>query len=196
MRYAAIVAIVSMVKGNAEKFTVSCQYSISILYYKIHLATLPRILTRGVLNPSNPVFSEDTISSKINTLLGVLKEKVLTTDDKAIIVSQWSSFLQLIAHHLEKERILFKQLDGTVPVTKRMHMVDRFNNPKYKIKVLLVSLTAGGVGLNLIGANHLFILDIHWNPQLENQVEDIIYRVGQKKDAHVYKLMVADTIEK
>ncbi|KAG5894625.1 hypothetical protein JTB14_026156 [Gonioctena quinquepunctata] len=151
---------------------------------------------RGVLDPSDPIFSKSTISSKIKTLIGVLKEKVLTTDDKAIIVSQWSSFLQLISHHLEKERIIFEQLDGTVPVNKRMNMVDRFNNPKDRMKVLLLSLTAGGVGLNLVGANHLFLLDLHWNPQLENQAQDRIYRLGQKKDVYVYKLMAADTIEK
>ncbi|KAG5894622.1 hypothetical protein JTB14_026153 [Gonioctena quinquepunctata] len=53
-----------------------------------------------------------------------------------------------------------------------------------------------GVRLNLIGANHLFILDLHWNPQLENLAQDRIYRRGQKKDVYVYKLMAADTIEK
>ena len=52
---------------------------------------------------------------------------------------------------------------------------------------MLLSLTAGGVGLNLIGGNHLLLLDPHWNPQLESQAYDRIYRVGQKKDVHIYK---------
>lgn len=52
---------------------------------------------------------------------------------------------------------------------------------------MLLSLNAGGVGLNLIGANHLFLADLHWNPQLEHQAQDRIYRVGQKKPVHVYK---------
>lgn len=63
------------------------------------------------------------------------------------------------------------------------------------MQVLLLSLTAGGVGLNLVGANHLILLDLHWNPQLEMQAQDRIYRVGQKKDITVYKLMAVDTIE-
>lgn len=51
----------------------------------------------------------------------------------------------------------------------------------------MLSLTAGGVGLNLVGANHLLLIDLHWNPQLERQAFDRIYRVGQVKDVHIYK---------
>lgn len=60
---------------------------------------------------------------------------------------------------------------------------------------MLLSLTAGGVGLNLVGGNHLFLVDLHWNPQLEMQAQDRIYRVGQKKDVNVYKFMTVETIE-
>lgn len=57
----------------------------------------------------------------------------------------------------------------------------------YYIQVMLLSLTAGGVGLNLVGGNHLLLLDLHWNPQLESQACDRIYRVGQEKPVHIYK---------
>lgn len=60
---------------------------------------------------------------------------------------------------------------------------------------MLLSLTAGGVGLNLVGGNHLFLVDLHWNPQLEMQAQDRIYRVGQKKNVNVYKFMTLETIE-
>lgn len=60
---------------------------------------------------------------------------------------------------------------------------------------MLLSLTAGGVGLNLIGANYLFLADLHWNPQLEAQAQDRIYRVGQKKPVTIYKFMCTDTVE-
>lgn len=60
---------------------------------------------------------------------------------------------------------------------------------------MLLSLTAGGVGLNLIGGNHLIIMDPHWNPQLEAQAQDRIYRLGQKKAVVVYKVLCEDTIE-
>lgn len=60
---------------------------------------------------------------------------------------------------------------------------------------MLLSLTAGGVGLNLIGANHIFIMDPHWNPQLEQQAQDRIYRVGQIKPVYMYKILCEETIE-
>lgn len=60
---------------------------------------------------------------------------------------------------------------------------------------MLLSLSAGGVGLNLIGGNHLFLLDPHWNPQLEAQAFDRIYRVGQTKPCHIYKFISEETIE-
>jgi transcription termination factor 2 len=65
-----------------------------------------------------------------------------------------------------------------------------FRYQKYitiSLQIMLLSLTAGGVGLNLIGGNHLFLLDPHWNPQLEAQAFDRIYRVGQTKSVHIYK---------
>ena len=60
---------------------------------------------------------------------------------------------------------------------------------------MLLSLGAGGVGLNLVGANHLFLLDLHWNPQLESQACDRIYRVGQKKEVKVHRFLCRETVE-
>lgn len=68
-------------------------------------------------------------------MLKVLREKVVDTDDKAIIVSQWPSFLKLISRHLQKEHIPYDQLDGSIPVNKRMTMVEKFNDPNDKMKV-------------------------------------------------------------
>ncbi|XP_017778365.1 PREDICTED: transcription termination factor 2 [Nicrophorus vespilloides] len=154
-----------------------------------------REATRGVLNPNHPIFTKTRRSSKLQKVINILKENVLDNDDKAIIVSQWTGLLNLLATHLSEEGISYDQLDGKIPVHKRPAIIDNINNPKSKTKVLLLSLTAGGVGLNLVGANHLFLLDLHWNPQLEMQAQDRIYRVGQKKTVHVYKFMTADTIE-
>ncbi|CAH1101434.1 unnamed protein product [Psylliodes chrysocephalus] len=77
-----------------------------------------------------------------------------------------------------------------------MKMVDRLNNPNNNMKIILLSLTAGGVGLNLVWANHLILLDLHWNPQLEKQAQDRIYRDGQEKPVFVYKFIMMNTIEK
>ncbi|CAG9859723.1 unnamed protein product [Phyllotreta striolata] len=150
----------------------------------------------AILKPSDPIFEATRMSSKMSVLFKLIKEKLLNNEDKAVVVSQWPSFLQLIAYHLKEENIPFCQLDGKVPVPKRQEIIDQINDPKKPAKILLLSLTAGGVGLNLMGANHLFILDLHWNPQMENQAVDRVYRVGQMKPVFVYKLMAAETIEK
>lgn len=135
----------------------------------------------------NPVFSYDVPSSKIETMMNVLRERVLNTSDKAIIVSQWVSFLNIAKGMLESEGVRYCELNGSVKIKDRNDVVIDFNDPKSRTKVMLLSLTAGGVGLNLIGANYLFLLDLHWNPQLEQQAQDRIYRFGQTKDVVIIK---------
>uniref|UniRef100_H2YHJ4 Transcription termination factor 2 n=1 Tax=Ciona savignyi TaxID=51511 RepID=H2YHJ4_CIOSA len=82
---------------------------------------------------------------------------------------------------------------GIVAVVNRMVKICSWVG--YSTKIMLVSLQAGGVGLNLIGGNHLFLLDMHWNPALEKQAFDRIYRVGQKKEVFVHKFIMEDTVE-
>lgn len=74
-------------------------------------------------------------------------------------------------------------------------IVEDFNREGTGAQIMLLSLAAGGVGLNLVGANHLFLLDMHWNPQLEAQACDRIYRVGQKRNVKVHKFLCQDTVE-
>lgn len=135
----------------------------------------------------NEVFNMDIPSSKIEHMMDVLREHVIPTQDKAIIVSQWTGYLKIIGGLLEVEGVTFCELNGTVAVKNRNDVVENFNNPKSGIKIMLLSLTAGGVGLNLVGANYLFLMDLHWNPQLEQQAQDRIYRFGQKKDVKIFK---------
>ncbi|XP_075145309.1 transcription termination factor 2-like [Haematobia irritans] len=148
-----------------------------------------------VLRRSNPVFNFDRPSSKIIKIMKVLRERVLSTNDKAIIVSQWTGFLNIVKKHIEREDVETLCLTGATPVKDRQDIIMEFNNPNCHKPILLLSLTAGGVGLNLIGANHLFLIDLHWNPQLESQAQDRIYRVGQKKDVNVYKFMCSSSVE-
>lgn len=107
--------------------------------------------------------------------------------DKIIIVSQWKKFLDLIASYLNEKSMKYVSFDGSTPIVERQTIVETFNNQKNTTKIMLLSLKAGGVGLNLIGANHLLLIDLHWNPQLEKQAEDRIYRMGQKKTVFIYK---------
>lgn len=108
---------------------------------------------------------------------------------------------------LEEDGMPFCALTGQVAVKNRNDLVtvifryikrldnnsissnffQKFNDPNSDIRIMLLSLTAGGVGLNLVGANHLMLVDIHWNPQLEQQAQDRIYRFGQTKDVIIYK---------
>ncbi|KXJ73840.1 hypothetical protein RP20_CCG014912 [Aedes albopictus] len=148
-----------------------------------------------VMLRSNPVFDLTRMSSKIARLLQLLDEKILNSDDKAVIVSQWSSVLDIVAHHLSSKRVRYVSLTGKVPVKFRNDIVTDFNKQGSGPKVMLLSLTAGGVGLNLVGANHLLLLDLHWNPQLEAQAQDRVYRVGQKKTVFVWKFMCVETVE-
>lgn len=143
--------------------------------------------TQKVMNKDNPVFDFDKPSSKIQKLMIVIEEKILNTNDKAVIVSQWTSFLDIVRQHLRQKRIFCCELNGKVPVKDRNDIVQSFNKQGSGPKIMLLSLTAGGVGLNLVGANHLILLDLHWNPQLESQAQDRIYRFGQEKPVTIYK---------
>lgn len=147
-----------------------------------------------VLMRTNPVFNLERPSSKMLKVIKVFEEKV-QEGDKAIIISQWTSVLNILKTHFSQKRIQFLSLDGTVPVKDRQKIVNEVNDPRSEKRILFLSLTAGGVGLNLVGANHLFLIDLHWNPQLEAQAQDRIYRVGQKKDVFIYKFMCTETVE-
>lgn len=117
------------------------------------------------------------------------------TREKAVIVSQWTSMLEVVEKHLENVGIRCLTISGQVLVKERPAIVDDFNNNPRGPPVLLLSLAAGGVGLNLVGANHLFLLDMHWNPQLEAQACDRIYRVGQTRKVTVHRFVVQNTVE-
>ncbi|XP_061400402.1 transcription termination factor 2 [Musca vetustissima] len=148
-----------------------------------------------VLQRNNPVFNLDRPSSKMVKVMEVLKERVLAAGDKAIVVSQWTSVLNILKTHIERENVATLSLNGSIAVKNRQEIVTEFNSPKSSKRILLLSLTAGGVGLNLVGANHLLLIDLHWNPQLEAQAQDRVYRVGQKKDVIIYKFMCKETVE-
>lgn len=111
----------------------------------------------------------------------------MDTDDKIVIVSQWPNLLKNLKPHFSHLNIGIVTLDGTVPVPLRSKIINDFNRPDSDIRIMLLSLNVGGVGLNLIGGNRLVIFEPHWNPQLESQACDRVYRVGQRKEVHIYK---------
>ncbi|XP_057321676.1 transcription termination factor 2-like [Microplitis mediator] len=151
-------------------------------------------VSEHLLTSENPVFNSDRCSSKLSVIIK-LAHDILEKREKLIIVSQWTTFLKTIGDNLSKiPGATYEMFSGQVAVKNRQGIVDSFNargNPK----ILLLSLCAGGVGLNLVGGNHLLLVDIHWNPQLESQAQDRIYRFGQKKNVYIYKIICTDTIE-
>jgi len=130
-------------------------------------------------------------SSKILLLLEEL-ESVVADGHKALVFSQWTSLLDLVEPSLRAAGIRYLRLDGST--VDRSGVVAGFQSEAGP-PVLLVSLRAGGTGLNLTQADHVFLLDPWWNPAVEDQAADRAHRIGQERPVMVYRLVAADTVE-
>uniref|UniRef100_A0A0K0F5U3 Transcription termination factor 2 (inferred by orthology to a human protein) n=1 Tax=Strongyloides venezuelensis TaxID=75913 RepID=A0A0K0F5U3_STRVS len=142
------------------------------------------------------VFKSDFKSSKIKALFKRLDKVFMETNDKIIIISQWTSMFNLIQQHLMARDISYVAITGEVSQEDRQSAQSAINSANSGIRVMFLSLKAGGVGLNLIGANHIFMLDLHWNPFNEDQACDRIYRIGQTKEVFIHKFVCKNTVEK
>jgi hypothetical protein len=137
---------------------------------------------------------------EINTAQSVKAEELLreieenTGNHKLLVFSQFTEMLHLIKLALEKKNVLHCYLDGSTSADKRKQQVDAFQNDA-SIKVFLVSLKAGGVGLNLTAADYVYIVDPWWNPAVEQQAIDRTHRIGQTKKVFAYKMICKDTVE-
>uniref|UniRef100_A0A8D0EQ67 Transcription termination factor 2 n=1 Tax=Strix occidentalis caurina TaxID=311401 RepID=A0A8D0EQ67_STROC len=142
------------------------------------------------------IFEITKESTKVSHLLAELKTiQSHSKSQKSVVVSQWTSMLKVVAVHLQRLGLKYATVDGSVNPKQRMDVVEEFNNNPKGPQVMLVSLLAGGIGLNLTGGNHLFLLDMHWNPALEEQACDRIYRVGQQKDVVIHRFVCEGTVE-
>jgi hypothetical protein len=130
-------------------------------------------------------------SSKLELLVRTLEE-ALAEGHKALVFSQWTSLLDLVEPHLERACMPFCRLDGTT--RDRAAVVDHFQDPSGP-PVMLISLKAGGTGLNLTAADHVFLLDPWWNPAVEDQAADRAHRIGQDRPVLVQRLVAAETVE-
>lgn len=129
--------------------------------------------------------------------LYMLKERldpIVEKGEKALVFSQWPSFLDLCQERLEEDGIFCARLDGKMSTEQRDASVRAFKETKHT-NVFLLSLKAGGVGLNLVEANHVFLTDVWWNPQTEQQAFERCHRLGQKKQVKVYRLLIRDSVE-
>jgi SNF2 family DNA or RNA helicase len=130
-------------------------------------------------------------SSKTDVLLDAL-ETVAAEGGKALVFSQWTSMLDLLEEPLRQKALAFVRLDGST--RDRAGVVERFQTEP-EVGVFLVSLKAGGVGLNLTAADHVFLVDPWWNPAVEEQAFDRAHRIGQDKPVFVYRLVAQETVE-
>jgi SNF2 family DNA or RNA helicase len=108
------------------------------------------------------------------------------------VFSQWTSLLDRVEPALKKAKLNFVRLDGST--RDRQDVVDSFQSPDGP-PVFLISLKAGGTGLNLTAADHVFLLDPWWNPAVEEQAADRAHRIGQDKPVMVYRLVSEGTVE-
>lgn len=132
-------------------------------------------------------------SSKLLQCIEVIKDAV-ASGHKILLFSSYTAMFPIIEKELKKENIEYCKLTGQTKVGERIKLVDEFNENE-NLKIFLISLKAGGTGLNLIGADMVIHYDPWWNLSAENQATDRTYRIGQKKNVQVYKLITKNSIE-
>ncbi|KRY75058.1 Transcription termination factor 2 [Trichinella pseudospiralis] len=144
------------------------------------------------------LFENSFVSTKVKFVMEkieFLRKSTTTPRNKFVIVSQWVKLLDILSMHLKKRGISFTSIYGGLKNEERGERMAKFNKIDSDPEVMLLSLTAGGVGLNLTGGNHLFLMDLHWNPAQELQASDRINRIGQTRDVVIYKTVCSGTIE-
>ncbi|KAK3689966.1 recombinational repair protein [Podospora appendiculata] len=134
-------------------------------------------------------------SGKMQVLDRMLARIRADTNDKIVLISNYTSTLDIFERLCRSRGYGSLRLDGTMNVNKRQKLVDKFNDPTGDEFVFLLSSKAGGCGLNLIGANRLVLFDPDWNPAADQQALARVWRDGQKKDCFVYRFIATGTIE-
>ena len=133
----------------------------------------------------------DEPSAKVDTLLDQL-DQVLEENHKALVFSQFTSLLAIVRRRLDRDKIPYMYLDGRTH--DRQARVEQFQNDA-NVKLFLISLKAGGLGLNLHAAEYVYLLDPWWNPAVETQAIDRAHRIGQTRQVFAYRLIARDTVE-
>ena len=186
--YAAVVEEMSRELNDAE----------GIKRKGLVLATLTKL--KQVCNhPAQFLGDNSAIAGRSGKLarLTEMLEEALATGDRALIFTQFAEMGTIVRQHLQEtfgQEVLF--LHGAVPQKKREQMVERFQQANGDgPRLFILSLKAGGTGLNLTAANHVFHYDRWWNPAVENQATDRAFRIGQQRNVQVHKFLCAGTLE-
>jgi SNF2 family DNA or RNA helicase len=143
--------------------------------------------------PTNESSSDGIfISSKLEAFLNLVDD-LLENHHKALVFSQFIGHLSLIRKLLDKKGIRYHYLDGQTSMSDRKIAIDSFQNGHADL--FLISLKAGGTGINLTAADYVIHMDPWWNPAVEDQASDRAHRMGQKRPVTIYRLIAKDTIE-
>lgn len=142
------------------------------------------------LSPELMVKNYQGKNSKLDVLINIIND---SSDEKILVFSQFTKVLEVIGKRLNEENISYSYLDGKTSAKDRVKLVEEFNTNNNK--VFLISLKAGGTGLNLTSANIVVHFDPWWNPAVEDQASDRAHRIGQKNVVNVIKLIAKDTAE-
>ena len=140
-----------------------------------------------LVNPEIPLGS-----SKLE-LFGEIVQELIENKHKALVFSQFVKHLAIIEEYLKAKNISYQYLDGSTPANKRQEKIDDFQRGKGDL--FLISLKAGGTGLNLTAADYVIHLDPWWNPAVEDQATDRAHRIGQQRPVTVYRLVTEDSVE-
>ncbi len=163
---------------------------------KSKMYVLEGLLKLRQICDSPTLLNDDDIGSnesvKIKELVRYISDK--TANHKILIFSQFTTMLALIKKELNANNIDYEYLDGKCSIKQREKSVNNFQENE-KLRVFLISLKAGGMGLNLTAADYVFIVDPWWNPAVEEQAIDRCYRIGQDKKVFAYRMICKDTIE-
>ena len=155
------------------------------------LAGLTR-LRRFCCNPSLVLGGDDVASAKLDALAELMAE-LHDGGHRALVFSQFTDYLAIVRKMVEEKGWSIQYLDGSTPLRERARRVDAFQDGEGDF--FLISLKAGGTGLNLTAADYVIILDPWWNPAVENQAADRAHRIGQSRPVTIYRLIARDTVE-
>lgn len=134
----------------------------------------------------------DLPSSKLESFMSLV-QNLHDNHHRALVFSQFTTHLALVRERLDKEGVQYLYLDGSMSARERIRLVEEFQHGE--MPLFLISLKAGGTGLNLTAADYVIHLDPWWNPAIEEQASDRAYRIGQKKPVTIYRIIAAGTIE-
>jgi SNF2 family DNA or RNA helicase len=166
-------------------------------FSKSKLAVIQGILKlRQVCN--SPLLLPDderTCNDSVKTEVLIEELKNILPSHKALVFSQFSTMLDLLAEECDKQGITYYHFDGQTPPAKRTEMVNAFQQEDNKVHLFLISLKAGNAGLTLTAADYVFLFDPWWNTAVQQQAIDRTHRIGQTKNVFAYKMICKDTIE-